>query len=64
MKHRWLKFTCERWRAFKVNLGKIFIFNECDETKNPLEKYPYLDQEKWDAFVLSRHDPSFLVNLF
>lgn len=62
LKKRQIKYAGERWRAFKTNLRKNFITNT--RQNNPVELYPFLDQETWDVFVQSRRDPSFEVNLF
>lgn len=62
MKKKMMLYAGERWRAFKANLSKHYIFEPCG--KNALEQYPYLEQETWDLFVLSRLDPAFQVNLY
>lgn len=63
MKKRLLKYAGERWRGFKADLGRYYIFGPKSK-KNPLEVYPFLDKATWDRFVQSRRDPSFQVNLF
>ncbi|CAH9107302.1 unnamed protein product [Cuscuta europaea] len=59
LRKRWISFAGARWRGFKTQLTSQYIFgNRCDQS--PCEEYPFIDQDTWRQFVLSRQDPAFL----
>lgn len=61
--HEVLKKKClsnvgEKWRLFKAELGRNYLFNQKTREIAPFEQYAF-DKETWQLFVQSRHEPKF-----
>lgn len=52
----------ERWRAFKATLTRRYLNNGDLSHKSPVDVYPFIDDEIWQAFIKTREDPSFQVS--